>query len=247
MNVLGLAVVLFFILAFAVFRLLARRARPAALREIDAFNSLPLTVGQAVETGRRLHISLGSSALGDAHSAATLAGLTVLDQVSAAAAISDKPPVVTTADGPTALLAEDVLRNVYKRQNALNRYDPSAVRVAGTDPTAFGAAITSLMKDETVAGTIVVGSIGPEAVLLTEAGHRAKVTTLAGSDDPTAQALLFTTANHPLIGEDLYAGGAYIANGLPAHIASLRTQDLARIVLGLLILGGALAKTLGLF
>ena len=249
MNGLALVIIIAFVLAFAVFRLLARRknARALALREIDAFDSIALTVGQAVETGRRLHISLGSSTLGDAHTTTTLAGMTVLDQVSAAAAISDKPPIITAADGPTALLAEDVLRNVYKRQNALAHFDPNAARVAGTDPLAFGAGLTSLIKDETVAGTILIGTTGPEAVLLTEAGHRAKVTTLAGADDPTTQALLFATANHPLIGEDVFAGGAYIAGGLPAHRASLQTQDVARLLIGLAILGGVLAKTLGLF
>lgn len=248
MDILALAFVAGFVLMFIVYRALNRRAaRPTALREIEAFDSLALTVGQAVETGKRLHVSLGSSALGDAHTAATLAGLSVLDQVSDSAALSDKPPVITTADGPTALLAEDALHNVYKRQNAPERFDPNAARVVGTEPLAFGAGLTSLVNDETVAGTILIGSVGPEAVLLTEAGQRAKVTALAGSDDPATQALLFTSAQYPLVGEELFAGGAYIAGGRPAHRASLQTQDTVRLLIGLVILAGVLAKTLGLF
>lgn len=248
MNLWGLGFVLLFVILFGLFRALARRkgARPVALREIEAFSRLPVTVGQAVETGRRLHISLGTGAMGDFNSASTLAGLALLDQVSDAAVISDKPPVVTTADGTTALLAEDTLRTVYKRKNALARYDPNSAQVTGTDPYAFASAITGLTKDESVAGTILIGSVGPEAILLTEAGRRAEVTTLAGADDPAAQAILFAGANNPLIGEDVFAGGAYIASGLPAHVASLRAQDMMRIGLGLIILAGVIAKTLGL-
>ncbi len=244
----GLLFVAAFMGWFALFRLLARRkgARPVALREIEAFSRLPVTVGQAVETGRRLHISLGTGAMGDVNSASTLAGLALLDQVSDAAVISDKPPIVTTADGITALLAEDTLRSVYKRKNALARYDPNSAQVAGTDAYAFASAITGLTKDEAVAGTILIGAVGPEAILLTEAGHRAEVTTLAGADDPAAQAILFAAANNPLVGEDVFAGGAYIASGLPAHIASLRAQDMMRLIVGAVILIGTVMATSGL-
>jgi len=219
-------------------------APPAVFRNIEAFQSLPTTVGRAVETGRRLHISLGSGSVGGTDTATALAGLTVLDQISAVAVVSDKPPVVTTADGTAMLLAQDVLRQVYARQNALPRYDPTSARVAGLSPISFGAALTSLVKDESVGGTILIGSVGPEAVLLTEAGQRANITTLAGSDDPTTQALLFAAADYPLIGEDLFAGGAYIGRH-PAHIGSLRAQDVLRLVIALIILGGFVAKTLG--
>jgi hypothetical protein len=108
---------------------------------------------------------------------------------------------------------------------------------------AFGAALTGLVKDESVAGTVLVGPVGMEAVLLAEADSRAGITTLAASDDPAAQALLFAAADHVLVGEDLFAGGAYIGR-LPAHIASLRAQDVLRILIGLAILVGAAGATL---
>jgi len=230
-----------------LFTVLAARkgAAPAIFRNIEAFQSLPNTVGRAVETGRRLHISLGSGSIGGQDTAAALAGLTVLDQISAVAVVSDKPPVVTTADGTAMLLAQDVLRQVYARQNALPRYDPTSARVAGLSADSFGAALTSLIKDESVGGTILIGSVGPEAVLFTEAGQRAGITTLAGSDDPATQALLFASADYPLVGEDLFAGGAYIGRH-PAHIASLRTQDVLRMAIGFVILAGFVAQSLGL-
>ena len=246
MNLLGLGFVFFFAILIAGFAVLARRrgARPAVFRDIEALQSLPATVGQAVETGRRLHISLGSGTIGETNTAAALAGLTVLDQISAEATVSDRPPVVTTADGMAMLLAQDILQNVYARQNALARYDPASARVAGLSPASFGAALTSLVNDESVGGTILVGPVGTEAVLLAEAGARANLSTLAGSDDPGAQALLFAAADHPLVGEDLFAGGAYIGRH-PAHAGSLRAQDVLRILIGLAILAGVALKTLG--
>ncbi len=241
----GLGVVVLFAALIGIFTARAARRRGAAavLRRIDAFHTLPQTVGQAVETGRRLHISLGTGNLGQASTVATLAGITVLDQISAAAAISDKPPIVTTADGGTMLLAQDTLRNVYARQNALTRYDPYSSQTVGLTPIAYGAAQTTLQKDEAVAGTILIGTVDSEAVLLAEAAHRQGITTLAGSDNPATQAMLFATADHPLIGEDLFAGGAYIGKA-PAHVGSLQAQDVLRLAIGGVIIIGVVFRTM---
>jgi hypothetical protein len=55
---------------------------------------------------------------------------------------------------------------------------------------------------------------------------------------------LYATAQEPLIGEELYAAGAYLQAG-PLHISSLRAQDILRWVLAAIILGGAILKFLG--
>ena len=67
---------------------------------------------------------------------------------------------------------------------------------------------------------------------------------MASSDNPAVQALLFAAVENPLIGEDLFAGGAYLGRK-PAHIASLRAQDIVRIVIIIAILVGVVLKTLG--
>ena len=71
----AVAVLIVVLLAVTIIALtlLARRAgaTPRVLRRIDAFDSLPTTVGQAVETGRRLHISLGTGLVGTGDTTAT--------------------------------------------------------------------------------------------------------------------------------------------------------------------------------
>jgi hypothetical protein len=132
---------------------------------------------------------------------------------------------------------------VYKQQNAAERYDSDSARVVGLTPIAFATALTPLVKDEAVAGNVLIGPVGPEAVLLTEAAGRAHVTTIAGSDNPTAQAVLFATADHPLVGEDVYAVSAYLGRSR-AHVASLQAQDWMRLVLAAAIVVGVIWKSL---
>ncbi len=250
-GLLGLAVLVVFAGLIGGFTIMARMrgAKPRVLRRIDAFQSLPTTVGQAVETGKRLHISLGTGSLGTADTVATIAGLTILDQISAAAVVSDRPPVVTTSDGAAMLLAQDTLRSVYARQNALSRYEPNSAQVVGLTPISFGAAQTTLPANEAVAGAVLIGSTGSEAVLLAEGGRRSGATTLAGSDNVATQALLFATADHPIIGEDLFAGGAYIGRQAE-FVGSLSAQDVMRgLIIAAILIGVAVqtARSLGLF
>jgi len=68
---------------------------------------------------------------------------------------------------------------------------------------------------------------------------------VAGTDNLPAQAVLYATAHEPLIGEELYAGGAYLNAGI-MHDASLQTQDIFRWALIIVIILGILAKLLGL-
>ncbi len=236
---------LLFVLFLVFHNLRLRRQDPsqAPLREIEALRNLPETVGEAVESGRRLHLSLGSGQIGQTDTATTLAGLTAASLIASVAVVSDKPPVITSADGAAMMLAQDVLKQVYKQQNAADRYDGDAARVVGLTPMAFATALTPLIKDEAVAGNVLIGPVGPEAILLTEAASRARVTTIAGSDNPAAQAVLFAAADHPVVGEDVYAVSAYLGRSR-AHVASLRAQDGMRFVLALVIIVGVIWNSL---
>jgi hypothetical protein len=68
---------------------------------------------------------------------------------------------------------------------------------------------------------------------------------MAGSDSIPAQAVLFATADEPLLGEELYAAGAYLGGGA-VYTASIRMQDILRWVLIGAIGIGAFLKLLGI-
>ena len=88
-----------------------------------------------------------------------------------------------------------------------------------------------------------MGNFGVEAALLTEAAERTNTFTLAASDNLVAQAVLYATAQEPLIGEELYAAGAYMDAG-SVHSASLTVQDILRWLIIIVILLGALVQLL---
>lgn len=213
-----------------------------ALRPVDAFNDLPQRAGESVENGTRIHISLGSGTVGTATTIGALAGIAVLDVVADAATISDKPPVVTTGDGASATLAQNALRRAYNHQNAIERYDHLSGRMAGPTPMSYAAGVMLTLKDENVSTSLLIGTFGNEVGLMADAGRGENAHQIIATDNVQGQAAAYVTANEPLIGEDMYASGAYLLNGKPFHKASLIAQDVVRLlVIAALIFGGLLA------
>lgn len=239
---LGFAGLFFIILVIYTFII---KKRPASrLREIPAFSRLGRLVGLAVEAGKRLHISLGYGGINDLQGASGLVGLTMLQRIARAASISDKPPIATSGEGTLGILSQDTLHSAYQAIRSENLYDPNYGQISGLTPFSYAVGTLPVIFDQQVSTTVLTGHFGSEVALILDANERVGSHTLAGSDSLEAQAVLFASAQDPLIGEELYAGGAYLNAGL-LHQASLRTQDVMRWVVILGIILGSLLKLFG--
>ncbi len=216
-----------------------------SLRSIQAFNHLRREIDLAVEAGQRLHISLGRGTINDLQGGSAFIGLTILDRCARAASNSDRPPVVTSGDGVITILSQDTLQSTYHSLATEERYDPTNARLTGLSPMAYAAGAMPAIQDEHVSANIFSGHLGAEVALLTEAGERSQSLTVGGSDSLPAQAVLFATSDEPLVGEELYAAGAYLGAGA-VHEASLRMQDILRWLLVVIIVIGAILKLIGI-
>ena len=216
---------------------LRRKARPV-FRDIPAFTRMRHAVGRVVEDGTRLHISLGRGALIAPQSASGLAGLLLLRRLAELTSAGDQPPIVTSGDATLAILSQDTLL-AASQTSAQGAYDPTAGRLTGLTPFSFAAGAMTAIRAENISANVLMGNFGVEAALLTEAAERENTFILAASDNLTAQAVMYASAQEPLIGEELFAAGAYTDAG-PLHSASLTVQDILRWAIILVILVGAL-------
>lgn len=221
-----------------------RRKTPAVLRPIAAYERLNRVVGLAVENGKRLHISLGRGNLFTARGGSALAGLAMLRRLAERTSVSDRPPIVTSGDASLAILSQDTLQSGYRAVGAEEQYRVTTGRVTGLTPLSYAAGTIPTMHDEDVSANVVIGDLGSEAALIAEASDRENADLIAASDNLSAQSILYATSQDALIGEELFAAGAYVGAG-PAHEASLQVQDLLRWLVILAILGGAVLKFLG--
>ena len=246
MNSLGLLGLIFVGIFFGLMitsAVLLRQREGMILREISAFTRLQRAIGLAVEAGSRLHISLGRGHLLSTQSGIGYVGFSILGRIARSTSISDRPPIATSGEGTLGILSQDTQRDAAKKLGV--EFDPVRGRIAGLSPYAFSAGTLSLIEEEDVGANMLIGSFGSEVGLITDAAERSESMTLGGTDNLSGQAVLFASAQEPLIGEETYAGGAYLDVG-PMHIASLYAQDILRWVLIGLIIIGAIIKLLGL-
>ena len=159
--------------------------------------------------------------------------------------MSDRPPVATSGDSTLAILSQDKLRSAYREANSPDSYDPNQGRLTGMTPFSYAAGAMPVFQDEQVSANIVIGNFGPEAGLLADAAEQSGCFLLAASDAIPAQAVLYAAAQEPLVGEELFASGAYLQAG-PLHAASLHVQDVLRWVLVAGLLAGTILKLAGI-
>ncbi len=220
-----------------------RRKFPGAFRPIAAYDRLNRAVGLAVESGTRLQISLGRGNLFSARGASALAGLAMLRRLSERTSLSDRPPVVTSGDASLAILSQDTLQSGYRAAAAEEQYRFSTGRLTGLTPFSYAAGTVPVTRDESVSTNIFLGDYGSESALIVDPAERENSTIIAASDNLSAQSIFFASAQDPLIGEELFAAGAYVGAGA-AHDASLTVQDILRwlVIAGVLV--GSLLKLL---
>jgi hypothetical protein len=195
---------------------------------------LPGQQSRAIESGQSLHIALGTGSVGGSDTATTLAGLTALDSLADEAAATDTPPTVTVADPATMVLAQDILRRAYIRHGNAAGYDPRSVRYVAVAPLPYAAGVADILSSEETCANAMIGVWGSEAVFISEEGSQQGLVQVAGAADPMALSVMYPSANHLLIGEEMYSAGAYI-DEQPWSIASLLAQDVVRLVLVLII------------
>lgn len=229
------------ILAFSIPQL----NRRWSFRSIKGFDKLKLAISMAVENGTRIHVALGNGSVIQSNFASGLTGLATLDRIAQITSGTDRPPVATSGSGPMAILSQSTLRSAYHDAHSFEVYDPDRGLLAGVTPFSYLAGILPTAHSKQVTTHIFSGSFGPEIALAVEAAEKGSAFTIASSDSLTAQAVLFASAQEPLIGEELFAMPAYLKPN-PFHSASLAAQDVLRWVIIAALMIGALLKVLGI-
>lgn len=227
MEQIGLAILLLVlpVLFFLTSRVKAGKA--GELRSLSGMEELPGSVGRSAETGQPLHVSVGVAGVGGAATAETWAGLTLLTQLADAAAACDTPLVVTVADPTVLPLAQSILQRAYARHGNPEGYDGTQVRFIAPNPMAYAAGVMGSLERESLVSNVMVGAFGDEYLLIGETGVRAGVRQIVGTSDPRTLPFVYASADETLMGEEMFAGGAYTTR-LPIQVGSLLTEDWAR-------------------
>jgi hypothetical protein len=237
-----LGLLLVFIAAWVVGRRRAGRWLPDEWRAIPAFERLPSAIQRVVEQGRALHITLGRGSLWSGVAMDSLAGIEVLKFIARRLRLTGQMPLVTTGDATLHLLAEDQVHRLGCGQaSGLSQAKPD-VRWLTATPPAYATGVMGILAHEPVEVNVMTGFFGAEYLLMGEAGAQRVAVPLGGASEPGVLPFVFATSRAALLGEELYAAGAYLAHQ-PWHLGSLWAQDVVRWLIVLALIVAVLVNT----
>jgi hypothetical protein len=102
-----------------------------------------------------------------------------------------------------------------------------------------------IIDQQKLVANVMIGRFGDEFLLMGEAGAQRNLAQIGGTSAVHVLPFVNATMTHPLIGEEIYAGGAYLSDK-PAHLASLFAQDMMRWILVAFMVMAILLRTLGM-
>ncbi len=242
----SLGFVFLVLLSLAVYygMLRAKRGEVKELRPISGLDAIDEAIGRATEMGRPINYSTGLAAIDGEKAAETFASMDILNHVASRCARMDCNLVVTNKDPVIHSIAEAVVVQAYGIAGAGDKLKPDTVRFLSSEQFAFSAQAMGIMHRERIAANMLIGRFGSEALHLAETGTQLGAIQIAGTENMYQLPFFVTACDYTLIGEELYASGAYLSRD-PVRLGSIVGQDIAKIACMVLVVFGSFLVTLG--
>ncbi len=239
----ALAILLVFLPLFVVFTARGKAGYRFGLRPIPLYSRIRQLASHATESGSPLQVSLGSGQIGSEATPEAAMALTVFDYVARHAATCAQPIHGVSGDATLMAAAQGVLQNARQESGYPENYAGRECTFYGPDPLAYAAGAAGTFGADNHLALIALGEFGAEGLWLSEALADQATTRMGGTSDPSAAALMAASLDEAVIGEDVYAAGAYLHR--PSHLGSLAAQDILRLVIMLAIVVGVIMTSLG--
>jgi hypothetical protein len=163
--------------------------------------------------------------------------LAALEHLAQDGCTSDVPPLVTVGEGSLLPAAQDQLRGAYRQANRSGDFSNTMVEFVASDtsPLSYAAGVSDIVQHSNAGSNLLMGNFGAEIGIILEAAGRENMDQIVGSDDPVALAVGSAMSDDLIIGEELFAAGAYL-KGSASQLASLQVQDIMRLIVAAAIL-----------
>lgn len=223
---------------------LARRGMRIKIRKIAGLDAMEEAVGRATEMGRPVHYCPGIGGISAVEAPQTFAALGLLSYVAKLSARFDVPLIVTIRTPEVLPMAEETVRQAYLEEGKIDAYQPTNIRFLSNQQFAYAAAVFGIMAREKPAANFLLGAFWAEALMLAEVGSAVGALQISGTAQLSQIPFFIAASDYCLIGEELFAGAAYLSNDT-MQLGSILGQDIAKAIVAVLLIAGVIAKQLG--
>lgn len=238
-----LIVLVIFSIVLLVCIWLGGKGKKIELRPLPAINAIVEAIGRAAELGKPIHFNPGWYSLDSVEAPQTVAALSIFNYIMKYAVEADVR-VITTLIRPDVIpLIDDIMRSSYAASGKLESYRPDDIRYISGEQFAYIGGVAKIFRDEEPAATIALGGFMAYSLLLMETAHSYGQFKIAGTASWHQIPFFAATADYILIGEELYAAGAYTSDD-PYMKGSILGQDIVKIISIILLVVGILLSAI---
>jgi hypothetical protein len=237
----ALLVFIVFSVFVVLFIELSKRGKELFIRRIAGLNAIDEAVGRATELGKKVLYIPGIMSIDENQ---TIASLAVLRHVARMTARNATDLDVPNKDPLTFAAARETVKEAYMEEGRPDLFREDMVNYVTYDQFAYTASVSGKMVREKPATNFLIGSFYAESLLLAETGQSTGAIQIAGTAEIAQLPFFVVTCDYTLIGEELYAAGAYLSRD-HAMLGSIKGQDYTKALIMLTIIIGAIMVTLG--
>jgi len=215
------------------------------MRRLPALDFIEEAVGRAAEMGRPVTMhGFGDYDAGieSPYAPQIMAGLAVLGHAARICARHGTMIMATMRAGTVVPLAEETLRTAYRLEGKQEVFEAQKFEMLPW--TASRQSMVALGFRVKPAANIMIGPFWSETIQIAEVYGRLGAVQIGGTGSLTQMPFLAACMDMILIGEEIYAVGAYIDQSAQTR-GSMRVVDIFKILSLLFIIVGAIAATLG--
>ncbi len=215
------------------------RRREMYIRPIAGLEAVNDAIGRATEMGRPI---LYISGLGGVSDIATIASMLILGHLAKRTAAYETD-ILVPCNEPLVMAAErEIVREAYLEAGRPDAYKQDNIFYITDSQFSYVAAVDGIMMRERPAANFYMGYFAAESLILAETGNYTGAIQIAGTDADTQLPFFITACDHTLMGEELYAAGAYLSRA-PVLLAQLKGQDIGKVMMIVVLVAGVIAAT----
>lgn len=244
-RMLGLIILIIIAAAILWFMQRSYSGKVPKLRRLPAVDVIDEILGRCVEMGRPAWYLMDTVDMTTPSVLApTVATFQILAYTARAAARLGAKFFVPVTQGLAYTIANNVVEEAYRAEGKLEDFDPLGTVMYLPDGADRMYIINNMWKQQ-IAGAFFLGSWYHKAIIFTENAARVGAVMLGGTDTTHNIPFLVAVCDYSIIGEELYALGAYVSQD-PIQSSSLAGQDIGKYIAIIIIVLGAILASIGI-
>lgn len=237
------------VIMFAIVYFMLRKAEKGKvpyIRRIPALDAIDEAVGRATELGRPVlcHMGQTSAGLRGEWAGAILAGMSIMSHVASLCARLGARLIVAPAYPEALPLVTETVRDSYIAEGIPEGFIEDDIMFFSNQQWPWSTGVMGTMERELPAAHIGVGPMHGESLIIAEAGARVNAMSILGTPRKSQIPFLIACAAYVLIGEEVYAAGAYLSKD-PGQIGTISGQDWIKAIVVVIMILCTITATLG--